>query len=79
MTFTLSRKLGQTIRVIDRNTNEEILHIDVVETKEHGVRLGLDASQQYLIVRGEQNAEEKERSSPPLHSKMTGFFNDWQD
>lgn len=82
MTFSINRKKGQTIRIIDRYANYEVCTIDVVGVTSGGmVKIGIDASQQYLIVRGEQDVKEKEKSAPPLRSepKAIGYFNDYEE
>lgn len=82
MTFAINRKKGQTIRIIDRYSNYEVCTIDIAELTEHRVKIGIDASQQYLIVRGEQNVQKKENSSPPVERsepEPIGYFNDYEE
>ena len=83
MTFSLNRKKGQTIRIIDRYAKYEVCTIDIADIiNGHTVKVGIDATQQYLIVRGEQNVEEKEKSAPPIDRKEpegVGYFDDYDD
>lgn len=82
MTFSIYRKKGQTVRIIDKYTDEEVCTIDIAALEAGRVKLGIDASQQYLIVRGEQDVKKKENSKPPIdrsESKSVGYFNDYDD